>query len=405
VVSLTGTLTLGEILELDVVRRTRPVLLHGEHGLDRPVRWVHTSELAEAALLLKGGELLLTTGLGLVGRGAVGQRAYVAALAERRAAALAIELGWTFSEVPAALVEAARQYDVPLLALREIVPFVEITERAQTAILERRTPLPAGPDDGVRERRRRLVQDLESGQRADGAELAERAGAAGVPLTVDGPYFTVAVRGFPNGDDTAVVPAVEVALRPYRALVSGVDGDVLAIVHGTAAEATGRAVLDAVDQLADQRGVARSARVVTGPVVPRLPEAGRSITDARRALSLAAGLGLAERRLAAPLMSARLILDQLAGGALARRLVREEIGPLIEHDRRHGTALVDTLRAFLIHGSNKVATAAALHVRRQTLYQRLARITALIGDVGVPRRHTNLILAVELRAVRPEERP
>src|SRR5882757_7112157 len=159
-----GALTLGEILELDVVRRTRPVLLHGEHGLDRPVRWVHTSELAEAALLLKGGELLLTTGLGLVGRGAVGQRAYVAALAERRAAALAIELGWTFSEVPAALVEAARQYDLPLLALREIVPFVEITERAQTAILERRTPLPAGPDDGVRERRRRLVQDLESGQ-------------------------------------------------------------------------------------------------------------------------------------------------------------------------------------------------------------------------------------------------
>jgi purine catabolism regulator len=161
-------------------------------------------------------------------------------------------------------------------------------------------------------------------------------------------------------------------------------------------------VLDAVDELADQRGAARSARLVTGPVVDRLADAGRSITDARRALSLAAGLGLPERRLAAPLMSARLILDQLAGDPLARRLVREEIGPLIEHDRRNGTALVDTLRAFLSHGSNKVATAAALHVRRQTLYQRLARITSLIGDVNVPRRHTNLVLAVELRAVRPE---
>jgi DNA-binding PucR family transcriptional regulator len=403
-VRLTASLTLGELLELDVVRRTRPMLLHGEHGLDRPVRWVHTSELAEAALLLKGGELLLTTGLGLVGRGAIGQRAYVAALAQRRAAALAIELGWTFSEVPEALVEAARQYDVPLFALREIVPFVEITERAQTAILERRRPLPVGPDDGVRQRRRRLVQNLESGQREDGVELVERARLAGVPLTAAGPYLAVAVRGFPAGDDVAAVHAVEAALRPDRALAAEVDGDVLAVVHSTAADAIGRAVLDAVDQLSDRRGVARSARVVTGPAVQRLPDAGRSITDARRALSLAAGLGLPERRLAAPLMSARMILDQLAGDALAGRLVREEIGPLIEHDRQHGTALVDTLRAFLIHGSNKVATAAALHVRRQTLYQRLARITALIGDVGVPRRHTNLILAVELRAVRPEGR-
>jgi purine catabolism regulator len=397
-------LTLGEILELDVVRRTRPVLLHGEHGLDRPVRWVHTSELAEAAQLLKGGELLLTTGLGLVGRGAVGQRAYVAALSEHRAAALAIELGWTFSEVPAALVEAARQYDVPLLALREIVPFVEITERVQTSILERRAPPPPAPDDGVRDRRRRLVQDLASGQQEDGAELAGRASVAGVSLTVEGPYLAVAVRGFTTADNAAAVRAVENALRPHRALVTEVDGDVLAIVHSTEADTCGRAVLDAVDQLADQRGAARSARLVTGPVVDRLADAGRSITDARRALSLAAGLGLPERRLSAPLMSARLILDQLAGDPLARRLVREEIGPLIEHDRRHGTALVDTLRTFLSHGSNKVATAAALHVRRQTLYQRLARITSLIGDVNVPRRHTNLVLAVELRAVRPEQR-
>ena len=108
--------------------------------LDRPVRWVHTSELAEAAYLLKGGELLLTTGLGIGGRGAVGEAAYVAALAERGAAALALELGWTFLEAPDGLVEACRDLGLPLLVLHEIVPFVEITEQVQTALLERRGP-------------------------------------------------------------------------------------------------------------------------------------------------------------------------------------------------------------------------------------------------------------------------
>jgi purine catabolism regulator len=108
----------------------------GEDLLDRPVRWVHTSELAEAAYLLRGGELLLTTGLGLGGRGAVGETAYVATLAERGAAALALELGWTYTEAPEGMVEACRQHGLPLLVLREVVPFVEITEQVQSAIME-----------------------------------------------------------------------------------------------------------------------------------------------------------------------------------------------------------------------------------------------------------------------------
>lgn len=131
------TLTLAEVLDLDALRRTQPEIVVGADLLDRPVRWVHTSELAEAAYLLRGGELLLTTGLGITGRGAVGEAAYVAALAGRGVAALALELGWTFPEAPPALVAACREHGLPLLVLREVVPFVEITEQVQSAILER----------------------------------------------------------------------------------------------------------------------------------------------------------------------------------------------------------------------------------------------------------------------------
>ncbi|WP_346280468.1 PucR family transcriptional regulator ligand-binding domain-containing protein [Pseudonocardia sp.] len=131
------TLRLAEVLELDAVQRAAPEVVVGADLLDRPVRWVHTSELAEAALLLKGGELMLTTGLGIGGRGPVGEAAYVAALAEHGAAGLALELGWTYLEPPPALVQAARQYALPLIALREIVPFVEITEQVQSVLLER----------------------------------------------------------------------------------------------------------------------------------------------------------------------------------------------------------------------------------------------------------------------------
>ena len=131
------SLTLGEVLALASVRRARPEVLHGHHLLQRTVRWIHTSELAEAAFLLKGGELLLTTGQGLFGRGAVGETAFVEALAERRVTALALELGWTYTEAPEALLAAAQRCDLALIVLHDIVPFVEMTEEVQTAVLNR----------------------------------------------------------------------------------------------------------------------------------------------------------------------------------------------------------------------------------------------------------------------------
>jgi purine catabolism regulator len=131
------TVTLADVLALHVVQRTRPEVVVGADLLDRPVRWVHTSELAEAPYLLKGGELLLTTGLGVSGRGPLGEAAYVAALADRGAAALALELGWTYTEPSQAMVAACREHRLPLLVLHEVAPFVEITEAVQFAIMER----------------------------------------------------------------------------------------------------------------------------------------------------------------------------------------------------------------------------------------------------------------------------
>jgi purine catabolism regulator len=172
-------LTLATVLELDALARARPEVVVGAELLDRPVRWVHTSELAEAAFLLKGGELLLTTGLGLGGRGAVGEAAYVAALAERGVAALALELGWTFAEAPDGLVAACREHALPLIVLHEIVPFVEITEQVQSSVLE---------DSLVGRHRERDVRQVLSDALLDGAGPAELAavlaGLAHAPVTV-----------------------------------------------------------------------------------------------------------------------------------------------------------------------------------------------------------------------------
>ncbi|MEV4335251.1 PucR family transcriptional regulator ligand-binding domain-containing protein [Streptomyces sp. NPDC049597] len=129
-----GGITVRRALELPGLRSGLPEVLAGADRLDRTVRWVHAGEVPNIASLLKGGELLLTTGLGLGTRPAE-QRAFVNRLAERGIAALVVELGARFARLPAAIVETARAAGLPLVQLHREVPFVTVTEEIHTEIV------------------------------------------------------------------------------------------------------------------------------------------------------------------------------------------------------------------------------------------------------------------------------
>ena len=128
-------LTLAEVLELPVVRRGLPEVVAGDALLDHELRWAHVIEMPDPDDLLKGGELVLTTGLG-AGTRAEGQREWIASVLGQGAAAVAVELGTTWREhVPAPVVEACAEAGVPLVAFRRAVRFVEITEAVHSAVL------------------------------------------------------------------------------------------------------------------------------------------------------------------------------------------------------------------------------------------------------------------------------
>ncbi|MEU9998022.1 PucR family transcriptional regulator [Streptomyces sp. NPDC048370] len=129
-----GGITVQRALELPGLRSGLPEVVAGADRLNRTVRWVHAGEVPNIASLLKGGELLLTTGLGLGTRPAE-QRAFVRRLADRGIAALVVELGPRFSRLPATIVETARTAGLPLVQLHREVPFVAVTEEIHTEIV------------------------------------------------------------------------------------------------------------------------------------------------------------------------------------------------------------------------------------------------------------------------------
>ncbi len=102
-------------------------LVAGKPGISRPVRWVHVSELEDPTPWLKGGELLLTTGMGVGGTPAK-QRAYVRRLVEAGLAGLGFGVGFSHARAPRPLVSAADQCDFPVFEVPYPVPFIAITE-------------------------------------------------------------------------------------------------------------------------------------------------------------------------------------------------------------------------------------------------------------------------------------
>src|ERR1700748_3139984 len=121
-------LSLREVLDLDVVRRGAPHVVAGGARLDVPVRWVHALELTDVGRLLRGGELVLSTGIALPDSSS-GLAGYVASLVDVGIAVLAVELGRRYTgALPAALVAAAQTRSLPLIELRREVAFVETTE-------------------------------------------------------------------------------------------------------------------------------------------------------------------------------------------------------------------------------------------------------------------------------------
>src|SRR5438034_10372313 len=111
-------------------------LVSGQESAKAHVRWVHSTELPDPTPWLRGGELLLTTGLQLTGPKM--QRELIERLADHRIAGLGFGTGFAHKRLPAALVSAARKRDFPVFEVPYELPFIAITERAFAQLVNER---------------------------------------------------------------------------------------------------------------------------------------------------------------------------------------------------------------------------------------------------------------------------
>jgi PucR family transcriptional regulator, purine catabolism regulatory protein len=207
-------------------------LAAGTDGAERPIRWVHISELEDPTPWLSGGELLLTTGIQL--EGAARQRRFLARLAERDVAGLGLGTGFEHKRLPKPLLDEAERRGMPVFEVPYEMPFIAITERAFTRLVnEQYAVLERGAQ--VHERLERLVIE----GRGLGAILGSVASAiGGVAIVQDTTGRELARHPSKGGPGAAALKALSaeaaarratLALTPFEPQHESLTGRALAV--------------------------------------------------------------------------------------------------------------------------------------------------------------------------------
>jgi purine catabolism regulator len=336
-------------------------LASGHESAKAAVRWVHSTELPDPTPWLRGGELLLTTGLQLTG--ATVQRELIGRLADHQIAGLGFGTGFAHKRLPPALVTAARKRAFPVFEVPYELPFIAITERAFAQLVNERYEI----------LQRNMAGDVLA-EALTGHLYPEDLQARLRPFGIG---EQVAVLAFSLADPSAAAASLERALEAeqVRSLVA-IRGGLLC------------AVIDALDE--DPIELARKLRL----------ELAARFGDVRAAASRAApthSLRLSFHEARCALEAARLADGHAPEVASYRDLgafqlllslqdddalisyCRSVLGPVEQGEGDYGDELLRSLDAYIEHNGHWEKAASALYCHRHTLRYRIRRVEQLTG--------------------------
>jgi purine catabolism regulator len=228
------------------------------------------------------------------------------------------------------------------------------------------------------------LEELIAGHAGEAAEVAERAASLGWDLTrpravllasVDPPAAGEALRGA-----LSTIAAAARATLGADAIVWTRSSTIAALVApSTNSPAERRRIADALRHELDRRLCTVTVSIGVGRRVDDPVLLPRSFFEATRAVDVGRW---AKGRHVTQLFD-ELGIERLLASTPPEDLadfVQHSIGPLIEHDRIHHTALVETLEMWL-QTRNMAEAARRVYVHYNTLKNRLERIEAILGPV------------------------
>lgn len=234
-----------------------------------------------------------------------------------------------------------------------------------------------------------LLDDVLSSpsRRSDG--LDRRAALLGVDL--DQPHVLVVARLGDKGERRSAMAGLASLAEENGGLAGEYRGDALLLLPAREGEEAGAVARRILARLQTVIGPA----VTVGAAGPSAAAMGlrEAYADALRCVDLLTVLGREGHATSPRELGLYTLLFSQAGRDEVSAFVQRVLGPVSDYDEARRTNLLDTMQAFFRCDRSIAGTAQALFVHVNTLYQRLDRVSQLLGDEW---RHGDAALEVQL---------
>lgn len=369
------------------------IILAGEEGINRIVKWVHVVEVTNIGNLLNGDELILSTGVawkedeGLF-------ISILNQLVENQAAGLCIEMGTYLAEIPAEVIVIANKNKFPIIIFQKEVPFVEITQDIHTFIINNQ---------------HRKISDLrelyaQEKKRVEEIEWLQSWIEGEHPLDEINEYL-LHHDSKPNSSEALVLVAKVHCIKEkcsqdstylkllYRSVfeqngfvlfsVEKRNELILILLNNRPNKNVKERVKKAIQSIKGSEFIRKKGTtklfMAAGKVVERLTDIHKSFHSAKETLRIQQEMLKEETYFYEDLHLYRLI-SQMSKHMDLQDLVVEYLQPVIHHDRKYNGKLLQTLKVYLECNGSKQETANKLFIVRQTLYHRLQKLENLLGE-------------------------
>ncbi len=381
------SLTVREALTLQVLKTAEVVA--GHRGLDNPIRWTHIIDMPDVAEWVKGGEVLITSGLG-IHDSPQAQSKYLREAAEKRVAAVLVSKDY-LPQTPLHMRQLADEYGLPLIELPRETPFVDVTE----AILRR-----LAVKSSVAEKEY-LLEALLAGNLPDDEETLTRLSAIG--LEAKQAYVILLAQpadGLFNqqlSDEQMRNLISRFNHTAKRGVFFSKPNFVIGIFAvGVRADSEQPFVRSLATNF--EQSPASGLRVGVGRLAKRVTDFPASYREARAALYVTSLMADTRTIYSYDDLGVWTLLLRLKDDVELQRFTEQYLQALIHHDREQQTSWLVTLETFLRHNGNLRATARALGLHRNTVTYQIENISRVLGcDINRADIRLNLQIALLAR--------
>lgn len=347
-------------------------LIAGKEGLEKRITWVHIMESIAMTRFLKGGELVLSTGVDLQNENNMLE--FVKKIHSQEAIGVAFDMGGYILKIPSCVIDYCDTHGLPLFTIPKEVPFENImrpfckiiveSEAKQETISTAFKNAIFFPDS----KELYMVPLLEN-------HFEEEWRYSAIVLQLEQAY------GNPYQRTETIITNLQSTLsHQYKnfALFPGSEGEIIVVYHSEHTEDVRTFVSDLLQQTKWILHRQEDLYIGVGKLTKSIRCLHKSYRQACSIMKLQKKDTIDKKQYMYKDMGVYRILLGIEDPTISQDYFDAVLGPLYHYDKEQGTDLVNTLRTYLHNNGSVQKTADQLFIHRNTVNYKINKASQIL---------------------------